>query len=106
MTTPIKLLISIPSIFGIMNLLTFLYPKSLTLITHFIDFQTWDIHVVTLTVFQVIYVLSIIWKSPLIEKKEKQKWTWLTILFNSISCLWFIWIEHDKLEKIKTAPNN
>ena len=40
------------------------------------------------------------------EAKDKRKWTALAIIFNSMSCLWFIWIEYDKLKKITTAPNN
>ena len=62
-------------------------------------FQTWDTVVLTLTLVQVGLILSIIWKTDFIETKERRKWTGLAITFNSISCLWFVWIEYDKLKK-------
>ena len=106
MTSTSKILLSFPSLLGIINLTTFLYPKALTLITTYLKFQTWDSVVLILMVVQVGFILSIIWKSDFMEAKDKRKWTALAIIFNSMSCLWFIWIEYDKLKKITTAPNN
>lgn len=102
MPLPIKILFSLPSLLGLFNLVTVFYPKAYTYIPPSPSLQTLDLLFVATFLFQVGFVLYVIWTSHFIEKRQKHKWTTLVIFFNFISCFWFIWVGYDRLKKAST----
>ena len=53
----------------------------------------------SLTIIQLIILIKKLWSFDNIDKSKKQGWTWILILFNSISSLIFIWKKVDEFEK-------
>ena len=60
----------------------------------------------TLTIIQVIVLIRKLWSFKNLEKSKKSNWTWILIVFNSISSLIFIWEKVDLFEEIDTKIIN
>jgi len=108
MTKPIKILLSIPSIVGIVYMFTFLSVDFFKWITNNVvgfEYQTPIIN--GLILIQIGYLIYQLWNYKNVEKKTKIEWTWLLVIFNFISSLFFIWKKDAELKKKNknTVPN-
>lgn len=99
MSLPLKILFSLPSLLGLFNLIAVFYPKAYTYIPPGLSLQTFDLLFVAAFLFQVAFVLYLIWTSDFIEKRQKHKWTTLALFFNFISCFWFIWVGYGRMKQ-------
>ena len=109
MTKLTKILLSIPSIFGIVYMLTFVSTDLLKEITNkVVGFEYQALITNGLILIQIGYLIYRLWNYKNVEKKTKTKWTWLLIIFNFISSLIFIWKKDTELEKLNknTVHNN
>lgn len=51
-----------------------------------------------LTIFQLIYLIRKLWSYKNLKKSTKTNWTWLLIIYASITSLIFIWKKIDEFE--------
>lgn len=96
-----KILLSIPSVIVLFYTITFFFPVEFQWV--FTSMESYYIQTVTskiLTIIQVIFLVRKVWSYRNIEKQKKKEWTWILILFNSISCLVFLWYKIDEFETL------
>lgn len=106
MTKLTKIILTIPSLFGIVYILTFISTDFLKWITNnIIGFEYQALIVNGLILMQIGYLIYRLWDYKSVEKKVKTEWTWLLIIFNFISSLVFIWKKDVELEKNNTVHN-
>ncbi|CAM3990382.1 MULTISPECIES: hypothetical protein [Flavobacterium] len=92
MTKLTKILLTIPSIIGIVYMLTFLNVDFFKWITNnIIGFEYQGIIVNGIILMQIGYLIYRLWNYKNVERKIKMEWTWLLIIFNFLSSLIFIW---------------
>lgn len=92
MTKLTKILLTIPSIIGIVYMLTFLSVDFFKWITNnIIDFEYQGIIANGIILMQIGYLIYRLWNYKNVERKIKMEWTWLLIIFNFLSSLIFIW---------------
>ncbi len=92
MTKLTKILLTIPSIIGIVYMLTFLSVDFFKWITNnIIGFEYQGIIVNGIILMQIGYLIYRLWNYKNVERKIKMEWTWLLIIFNFLSSLIFIW---------------
>lgn len=104
-----KILLSIPSIVGIIYMLTFLSVDFFKWITNnVIGFEYQGPIVNGIILIQIGYLIYRLWNYKNVEKKIKTEWTWLLIIFNFISSLIFIWKKDSELNRMNksTVHNN
>ena len=107
MTKLIKMILTIPSLFGIVYMLTFISTDFLKWITNnIVGFEYQALIVNGLILMQIGYLIYRLWNYKNVDKKVKTQWTWLLIIFNFISSLVFIWKKDTELEKNNTVHNN
>jgi hypothetical protein len=101
MTKPIKILMSIPSFFGIAYMFTFLSIDFFKWITNNVVGFEYQIPIVNgLILIQIGYLIYRLWNYKKVDKKTKTEWTWLLLIFNFISSLLFIWKKDAELNKM------
>lgn len=109
MTKLTKIFLTIPSIIGIVYMFTFWSIDFFKWITNnVVGFEFQAPIVNGLILLQIGYLIYRLWNYKNVEKKTKTEWTWLLVIFNFISSLFFIWKKDDELNKMKknTVPNN
>ena len=107
MTKLTKMILTIPSLFGIVYMLTFISTDFLKWITNnVVGFEYQALIVNGLILMQIGYLIYRLWNYKNVDKKVKTEWTWLLIIFNFISSLVFIWKKDTELEKNNTVHNN
>ena len=107
MTKLTKMILTIPSLFGIVYMLTFINTDFLKWITNnVVGFEYQALIVNGLILMQIGYLIYRLWNYKNVDKKIKTEWTWLLIIFNFISSLVFIWKKDTELEKNNTVHNN
>ena len=109
MTKATKILLTIPSILGLSYILTFWFPIEFHWLTP--SMKAYYIQVATLqslTILQIAILIRKLWSFKNLEKSKKTDWTWLLIIFNSITSLIFLWKRVDEFEELnnKKVPNN
>ena len=57
-----------------------------------------------LTILQLVILIKKLWSFKNLEKTKKTEWTWLLILFSSISALIFLWKRVDEFEETNKTP--
>ena len=57
-----------------------------------------------LIILQLVILIKKLWSFKNLEKTRKTEWTWLLILFSSISALIFLWKRVDEFEEINKSP--
>ena len=98
MNTFSKTILSIPSLIGLVYLLTFIYPKSVAWISNnIIDFEYQGPLVNVLTIVQIGYLIYRLWNFKNVKKSTKNNWTFSLILFNIIASLIYIWRKDEEL---------
>jgi FlaA1/EpsC-like NDP-sugar epimerase len=101
-----KIILSIPSIFGIFYMVTFWFPTQFRwLIRVESDYNIQLIRNVLIAI-AVLFLLLRVWNLKNVDKKIKWTWFLLLIVFNFISSLIYIWIYDDKLSSSNTKHNN
>ena len=91
MTKLTKIILTIPSLFGIVYMLTFISTDFLKWISNnVVGFEYQALIVNVLILIQIGYLIFRLWDYKNVEKKVKTEWTWLLIIFNFISSLVFI----------------
>tara|TARA_R110002124_G_scaffold186179_2_gene353713 strand:- start:160 stop:507 length:348 start_codon:yes stop_codon:yes gene_type:complete len=108
MTKATKILLTIPSVLALSYMLTFWFPTEFHWLVP--SMKAYYIQVGTLqalTILQLVILIRKLWSFINLEKSKKTNWTWLLILFNSITSLIFIWKRVDEFEEInnKKTPN-
>ncbi|MDX1446968.1 hypothetical protein [Lishizhenia sp.] len=103
-----KILLTIPSILGLSYMPTVWIPKEFHWLVP--SMKAYYIQVGTLqalTILQLVILIRKLWSFKNLEKSKKSDWTWLLILFNSITSLIFIWKRVDEFEELnnKKEPN-
>ena len=58
-----------------------------------------------LTILQLVILIRKLWSFKNLEKSKKSDWTWLLILFNSITSLIFIWKRVDEFEELNNKKS-
>ena len=107
MTKLTKIILTIPSLFGIVYMLTFISTDFLKWITNnVVGFEYQALIVNGLILMQIGYLIYRLWDYKNVEKKVKTEWTWPLIIFNFISSLVFIWKKDTELDKNNTVHNN
>ena len=98
MTNSKKLLLSIPSIIGLLFMIVLFFPKeTLWLVPNIRVYNTFVISILILSIIQLIYLIRKLWSKNL-KKSIKTNWTWLLIIYTSITSLVFIWKKIDEFE--------
>ena len=99
-----KVLLSIPSILVISYMLVFFFPEKSKWLVPNMEAYNFQITILKiLTIIQVGILILKLWSFKQLEKSRKRDWTWILILFNSISALIFIW---KKVDKFAISNNN
>jgi len=101
MTKANKILLTIPSILGLSYMLTIWFPTEFHWLVP--SMKAYYIQVGTLqalTILQLVILIRKLWSFKNLEKSKKSDWTWLLILFNSITSLIFIWKRVDEFEEL------
>ena len=108
MTKLTKILLTIPSIVGAIYMITFLNIDFFKWITNNVvrfEYQTPILY--GLTLLQSGYLIYRLWNYKNITKKVKTEWTWLLIIGNFITSLFFIWKKDNELiQKNKNTVHN
>ena len=109
MTKLTKILLTIPSVIGIVYMITFLSIDFFKWITNNIvgyEYQTPILY--GLIILQSGYLIYRLWNYKNVKKKVKVEWTWLLIIGNFITSLFFIWKKENELtqKNKKTVHNN
>lgn len=103
-----KILLSIPSILGILYMLTFIYPtKFVWLIPDMTAYYALTISINVAVLTTLIILIRRLWNFKSVDRSKKSNWTWLMIIFNSLTILIYIWKIDDQLttENKNTVPN-
>ena len=94
-----KILLSIPSIIGLVYIWTFINPKSIVWFSkNIVSYEFQSPIVNSLVLFQLGYLIFRLWSYKNIEKELKSEWTFLLIFFNVVTCLIYIWKKDDQFE--------
>ena len=109
MTKANKILLTITSILGLSYMLTFWFPTEFHWLTP--SMKAYYIQVATLqslTILQLVILIRKLWSFKNLEKSKKTDWTWLLIIFNSITSLISLWKRVDEFEELnnKKGSNN
>ena len=97
----VKALLSVPSLFGILYLATFIYPKSVVWMSNnIIEYKYQHPLINILVIIQICYLLYRLWNFKNIPKKIKTDWTFLLIIFNVFSSLIFIWKKDSEFNQL------
>ena len=100
MTKLNKILLSIPSVLGLLYVMTLFFSEEFLWLTPSMNaYYVQLLFLQSLTIIQLIILIKKLWSFDNIDKSKKQGWTWILILFNSISSLIFIWKKVDEFEK-------
>lgn len=94
-----KLLLSIPSVLGILYLITLWFPTKFGWL--YPTMTLYNIQMIVLSVLvilQLIILIRKLWSFKNIEKSTKTNWTLLLIFFAQISAWVFIWKKIDEFE--------
>jgi len=101
MTKLTKILLTIPSIVGIIYLLTFWSINFLEWITNNVVSFEYQAPIVNgLILIQIGYLIYKLWNYKNIDKDKKTMWTVLLVIFNCIASLIFIWKKDKEFEQI------
>jgi heme/copper-type cytochrome/quinol oxidase subunit 4 len=94
-----KILLSIPSFLVLSYMVTLWFPtKFLWLAPTMNEYYIQIFIIQGLTIIQLIFLIKKLWSFKNLEKSKKSEWTWILILFSSISSLIFIWNKVDEFE--------
>ena len=101
MTKLIKILLSIPSIVGIVYQITFWSIDFFKWITNnLIGFEYQAPIVNGLILIQIAYLIYRLWSFKNIDKDKKTMWTVLLVIFNCVASLIFIWKKDNEFEQL------
>ena len=100
-----KILLSIPSLFGLFYMVTYVYPSSFKWIYQLEQDYSIDSIQKVLTFVPVIILIVRIWKFKNVKKDVKYTWTWLLFFFNLITAVIYVWFFDDKLVEINKENN-
>ena len=101
MTKLTKIILTIPSIVGILYLVSFFSIDFFKWITNnVIGFEYQGPIVNGLILIQIGYLIYRLWSYKSIDKEKKTMWTVLLLIFNSISSLIYIWKKDNEFEKL------
>jgi hypothetical protein len=93
-----KILLSIPSLLGLVLWLSHLTPEKFTwLLPDFATYQTWTTSINALVLLTMVILIRRLWKFETIDKSKKTQWTALIILLNFVSTLFYIWKADDQM---------
>lgn len=109
MTKLTKIILTIPSIIGIVYMVTFLSNDFFKWITNnIVGFEYQGPIVNGLILIQIAYLIYRLWNYKNVEKKIKTEWTCFLVIFNFISSLFFIWKKDSALNEMNknTVHNN
>ena len=101
MTKLIKILLTIPSIVGLIYLFTFWSIEFFSWITNNVigfEYQAPIVNVLILT--QIGYLIYRLWNYKNIDKDKKIMWTVLLVIFNCITSLIFIWKKDNEFKQL------
>ena len=100
MNKPTKILLSIPSLVFMTFFFTYMIEPNIwsVVINSMDDYYKAIVVIQGLTIIQVIVLIRYLWKINKLERKIKTDWTFLLIVFNSVSSLIFIWKKIDEFE--------
>lgn len=95
-----KSILTIPSIIGIIFMLTFFNVDFFKwLNNNIINYVYQGVIVNGIILFQIIYLIFRLWSYRNIDKETKTKWTWILFLFSFISSLFYIWKKDNEFYK-------
>ena len=95
-----KILLSLPSVIGILYMFIFIYPTRFEWLIP--DLMTYNTAVITINVLILISMLVLlrrIWKFENITTTKKSNWTWWIILFNVVAMHIYIWKMDDQFSE-------
>jgi len=96
-----KILLTIPSILALSYMVTYAFPVEFHWLTPTMEVYYIQVGILQgLTLLQLIILIRKLWSFKHVEKSKKSEWTWLLIIFNSISSLIFIWKHVDNLSDL------
>jgi len=99
----LKIFLSIPSILGLLYMITFIYPKTIAWLHNNIieyDYQAPIIRI--LLIIQIIYLIYKLWSYKNIEKSDKTTWTLFLVFFNIIASLVYIWKKDGEFQRMNS----
>jgi hypothetical protein len=106
MTKTNKILLTIPSILGLSYMMTFWFPTEFRWLVPSMKAYYIQIGALqALTILQLVILIRKLWSFKNLEKSRKSNWTWLLILFNSITSLIFIWKRVDEFEELNNKKS-
>ncbi len=94
-----KILLSLPSIIGLVYLCTFIYPKWIAWFSNNVVSYEFQIPIInSLLLIQLGYLIYRLWGYKNVDKEKKSEWTFFLIVFNVIACLIYIWKKDGQFE--------
>lgn len=99
MSLSIKIILSIPSVLGILYLVTFWFPTKFGWL--FPTMNAYNVQMIVLNILiilQLIILIRKLYSFKSIEKSTKTNWTLLLIFFGQITTWIFIWWKVDEFE--------
>ncbi|PIB27880.1 hypothetical protein [Maribacter sp. 4G9] len=95
-----KILLTIPSMIGLVYMWTFIYPKSIAWISNnIVAYEFQNPFVTSLILIQLGYLIHRLWSFKNIQKEKKTNWTLLLVIFNVVTSLIFIWKKYSEFEQ-------
>lgn len=104
MTKTRKIWLTIPPILTFSYTFTFWFPTEFHWLVP--SMKVYYLQVGTLqalTMAQLIILIRKLWSFKNIDKSKKTDWTWLLLLFTTVTSLIFIWKKADEFEKLNNS---
>ena len=101
MTKLTKIVLTVPSIIGILYLITFFTTDFLAWITtNIIEFKYQAPILNGIILIQLAYLIYRLWNYKNIDKHHKTSWTALLVVFNCVTSIIFIWKKDDEFKRL------
>lgn len=107
MTLTVKIILSLPSFLKFFYYITFIFPTAFVWL--FPDMFSYNLQIGILhllTLIQILILIQKLWSFKNIKPSIKKEWTWLLIIFASVSSLYFIWEKMAILDKMNKTKHN
>jgi hypothetical protein len=102
-----KILLSVPAIISLLYIVTYMFPTDFVWLIPNMDIYYLQVFIIQgLTIVQLVILLRRLWHYKTLDRSKKNEWTWLLILFPSITSLIYIWKKDQEFYQINTEQKS